>query len=287
MSQINLGRILPVFCGEWDGQTQYSKLDVTYYDGSSYVAISDNLNKKPTENTDVWRLMAAGGHWATMTEEEKQEIIDELGTDLIDLSFEDGEHEYPTGKEVLLKTRDGNEYYFPMTNAYSVWDESENLHDILYDYGQQLDSLTSTTDDLDNRLTQLQNSFETEDAAINNKIDSTDSALRLLISDLSERIEDVNDNLNDAISTVYTTFNIQVTDGYVSNALLSSVQGTTITFEDGDGLTYSKVLDKTGYYCFALKGDTTYDVTIDFNGTTTKHETEDAETGVRRVNYSY
>lgn len=285
MAQINLGRILPIFLGEWDGQTQYTKLDITYHDGSSYVAKIDNKNANPSENPDVWQLMAAGGHWATMTDEEKQEIIDALGTDLIDLSFEDGEHEYPTGKEVLLKTRDGSSYYFPMTNAYSIWDGSDNLHDIIYDYGHQLDSLTSTTDDLGDSFSQLQNQFETEDAALNSKIDSTDSALRILIGNLDNRIDSVNESLNAAISTVYSTYHIQVTDGYVTHSRLS-VEGASIIFDDEEGTTYSKILDSTGYFCFALKGDTTYTVYLNIDGET-HEEVEDAETGVRRVNYDY
>lgn len=61
MAVYNLGKILPNFRGEWDPTTNYEKLDVVYFEGSSYMAISDNINKRPDENESDWVLSAAKG----------------------------------------------------------------------------------------------------------------------------------------------------------------------------------------------------------------------------------
>lgn len=61
MATYNLGRILPRFRGMWDPTTNYDKLDVVYFEGSSFMAISDNINKRPDENESDWVLSAAKG----------------------------------------------------------------------------------------------------------------------------------------------------------------------------------------------------------------------------------
>lgn len=61
MAIYNLGKILPDFKGQWSPEENYSKLDVVYFEGSSYMAISDNVNKRPDENPNDWVLSAAKG----------------------------------------------------------------------------------------------------------------------------------------------------------------------------------------------------------------------------------
>lgn len=61
MATYNLGRILPRFRGQWNPTVNYDKLDVVYFEGSSYMAISDNINKRPDENVNDWVLSAAKG----------------------------------------------------------------------------------------------------------------------------------------------------------------------------------------------------------------------------------
>lgn len=61
MATYNLGRVLPRFRGQWDPTINYDKLDVVYFEGSSYMAISDNINKRPDENESDWVLSAAKG----------------------------------------------------------------------------------------------------------------------------------------------------------------------------------------------------------------------------------
>lgn len=61
MATYNLGRILPIFRGAWSPSKSYDKLDVVTFEGSSYMAISDNTNKRPDENPSAWILSAAKG----------------------------------------------------------------------------------------------------------------------------------------------------------------------------------------------------------------------------------
>ena len=61
MAQIDLGRILPVFKGKYNELTQYEKLDIVYYKGSSYVANSNMKGVAPdsTASNNTWQLVAS------------------------------------------------------------------------------------------------------------------------------------------------------------------------------------------------------------------------------------
>lgn len=61
MAQIDLGRILPVFKGKYNELTQYEKLDIVYYKGSSYVANSNMKGIAPdsTASGNTWQLVAS------------------------------------------------------------------------------------------------------------------------------------------------------------------------------------------------------------------------------------
>ena len=61
MAQIDLGRILPVFKGKYNELTQYEKLDIVYYKGSSYVANSNMKGIAPdsTGINNTWQLVAS------------------------------------------------------------------------------------------------------------------------------------------------------------------------------------------------------------------------------------
>ena len=61
MAQIDLGRILPVFKGKYNELTQYEKLDIVYYKGSSYVANSNMKGIAPdsTASNNTWQLVAS------------------------------------------------------------------------------------------------------------------------------------------------------------------------------------------------------------------------------------
>lgn len=87
-------------CGVYDPQTNYEKLNVVTYQGSSYCALKSTLGTLPTD-TDYWQLYAEkGGKGDTgdtgpqgpkpvkgvdyYTQEDKAEISDEIATDVAD-----------------------------------------------------------------------------------------------------------------------------------------------------------------------------------------------------------
>ena len=61
MAQIDLGRILPIFRGIYVNTTNYEKLDIVYYKGSSYVANSNMKGIAPdsTASSNTWQLVAS------------------------------------------------------------------------------------------------------------------------------------------------------------------------------------------------------------------------------------
>ena len=61
MAQIDLGRILPIFRGIYVNTTNYEKLDIVYYKGSSYVANSNMRGIAPdsTASNNTWQLVAS------------------------------------------------------------------------------------------------------------------------------------------------------------------------------------------------------------------------------------
>ena len=56
----NLGRVLPIFKGEYDNDEIYINLDVVYYNGSSYVAKEETQGNLPTD-TEYWQPIAMAG----------------------------------------------------------------------------------------------------------------------------------------------------------------------------------------------------------------------------------
>ena len=56
----NLGRVLPIFKGEYDNDEIYTNLDVVYYNGSSYVAKEETQGNLPTD-TEYWQPIAMAG----------------------------------------------------------------------------------------------------------------------------------------------------------------------------------------------------------------------------------
>ena len=73
----DLGRFQPRIMGAYSSGTNYEKLDVVYYNGGSYICKSDSVTGKVPTNTTYWQQLAAPGV-ATMTEQQKQEIIASL-----------------------------------------------------------------------------------------------------------------------------------------------------------------------------------------------------------------
>ena len=47
--------------GNYDSTRQYEKLDVVYYQGSSYVSIANSIGQTPSDNSEYWLRLVAGG----------------------------------------------------------------------------------------------------------------------------------------------------------------------------------------------------------------------------------
>lgn len=80
-----LGRVVPIYRGEYDPTEKYNTLDVVEFLGSSYVCLQDNtVTRQPDQHPDLWGLIARRGH-DQMThekwEEAKQALLSELLND--------------------------------------------------------------------------------------------------------------------------------------------------------------------------------------------------------------
>lgn len=58
MAKYNLGRILPIFRGNYDSNTQYEMLDIVYVDAGSYVATCSVMGIAPSDVTPEWQLIS-------------------------------------------------------------------------------------------------------------------------------------------------------------------------------------------------------------------------------------
>lgn len=80
MSTFNLGRILPMFKGTWSSSTNYSQLDIVYYNGSSYVAKNSVTSggNNPSINNN-WQIVAMKGELSpTLSPEQEASIINAI-----------------------------------------------------------------------------------------------------------------------------------------------------------------------------------------------------------------
>ena len=74
MSIYNLGRVLPIFTGEYDNTKTYNNLDVVLYNGSSYVAINTTQGNLPTDENH-WAIVALAG---TLSPEQVEYIQEQV-----------------------------------------------------------------------------------------------------------------------------------------------------------------------------------------------------------------
>lgn len=80
MSTYNLGRILPVFKGNWESSYNYFPLDVVLYQSSSYVAKSTiSAGGNNPANNNNWQMIAASGELSgNLTPAQEQAIINSI-----------------------------------------------------------------------------------------------------------------------------------------------------------------------------------------------------------------
>lgn len=87
MAQYNLGKILPVFRGNYKSGWSYEILDVVYHEptNSTYVCIAPSVGLEPHNNKSNWQILIKGSDTshldrikAELKSELKREILNEL-----------------------------------------------------------------------------------------------------------------------------------------------------------------------------------------------------------------
>lgn len=78
MAVYNLGRICPVFRGNFLLVRSYQKLDVVLWQGSSYVALQDCQGKIPSQYPDYWQVVASSATYSSFTDEEKEQVASDI-----------------------------------------------------------------------------------------------------------------------------------------------------------------------------------------------------------------
>lgn len=58
MAKYNLGRILPIFKGAYNANTQYEVLDIVYVPAGSYVAVEPVMGIQPSDSAPEWQLVS-------------------------------------------------------------------------------------------------------------------------------------------------------------------------------------------------------------------------------------
>lgn len=121
MSQINtLGPVGYNPTGEYDETHEYERLDVVYYEGSSYVAKTDSIGQLPT-NTDYWDCIAVGYL--------KQNTYDSVADMKADDTLKDGMYAQTVG---YYSVNDGGGATYKITDTASETDYQEELDSGLY-----------------------------------------------------------------------------------------------------------------------------------------------------------
>lgn len=83
MAIYNLGRILPSIKGEYNNATEYNRMDIVYYQGSSYVA-KDTVTGIAPNNTIHWQMIAAAGRInSILTTEQINQVLAQLPSDVV------------------------------------------------------------------------------------------------------------------------------------------------------------------------------------------------------------
>ena len=121
MSQINtLGPVGFNPTGEYDNTHKYERLDVVYYEGSSYVALQESIGQLPT-NTDYWDCIAVGYL--------KQNTYDSVADMKADDTLKDGMYAQTVG---YYEANDGGSAIYKITDEESETDYQEELESGLY-----------------------------------------------------------------------------------------------------------------------------------------------------------
>lgn len=67
-----IGRVVPSYEGDWSSSKSYKKLDNVLRNGSTYIAIQENINQTPEDHPDFWQLIAQRGEQGIQGEQGPQ-----------------------------------------------------------------------------------------------------------------------------------------------------------------------------------------------------------------------
>lgn len=133
MSNILIGRVAPVFKGEYDSANTYNRLDIVLKDGSSYVCLQDGTTglEPPSSN---WLMVASKGNagilFDTVTSDGRKEITfkDDSGATLYPRTYAKNVYDSRSGNniELMIWSLDGNITY--LMNNTLRYETGENTY---------------------------------------------------------------------------------------------------------------------------------------------------------------
>lgn len=155
MAKQTLGRVIPVFKGDYDSSVSYEHLDIVVYDGSTYIAIIDTINNVPT-NEEFWALLVKRPIKGIdyFTEEEIEQIVAEI-TEKANSVFNQNVDEKTNAfnENALSKTTDFNTN---ATNKTTSFDAHVTKQTTTFD-----NHVADKTTEFDNNTTQKTTDFNT------------------------------------------------------------------------------------------------------------------------------
>ena len=249
MAQQVIGKVSIIPCGEFQANTRYSRLSVVSYQGSSYIAISDNENT-PVSDTSVWYLLAAKGDQGEQgiqgeqgekgdTYEVTQEDLDAIAAQIT------SDASSAFNQNVTQKTNDFNDNATSKTNDFNS-------------------NATSKTNDFNSNATNKTNDFNDNATNKTNDFDShVDSELEYFNDGVSGYLARLND-LETLASNVNTNLangqNFELEDALNGKAkLINPVIGQHS--QDTSLMTYKCSGSEEGDYYFVYN-DTNYQFTM-------------------------
>lgn len=219
MKKINLGRVLPVFRGAYDGNEIYTKLDIVEFNGSSYVAKQTTTGVEPTdpdEGAENWIMVAQAGQatWEALTPQQKAAIYQ----DIINIVF--GEY-----NDRLTLSHGGNTVSF--FDDGNITTKKHNLDTIAQSIQTNANAIT-TKANANNVYTKQQinstvSTLQDADTEIYNYAKDGFTNIDLDIKNMKDAL----DGKADA-ADVYTTTQVDNKVSVVANAV-SSLAGNTYT----------------------------------------------------------
>lgn len=150
----NLGRVVPIFKGDYNSATTYNFLDVVYYDNSSFVALDTTTGNLPTDTTH-WLPVALKGTTQNPTPAQMQEIISAVETYMEQTDFvQDADYTHidvvdnhtSTSTTNALAANQGKVLYELIdANSHSVFDLTNTVFNELYGEPTPTDLLDTAT----------------------------------------------------------------------------------------------------------------------------------------------